>query len=208
MSTRRPTVRLLVVLVPLLVSGCAPPPAEVISAKDMQTRRPGATALVVVYSRTGNTARAGRARARELGADYQRLMGPDKAGDSYVGTPHASERVEIRPRIMDLKQYRLVLLGTPIWFWKPTAMIHTFVESNRLDGKRVVLFYTFEGGVTAGALEAWKKLVRDQGGVVADLFGINRKKLAPGETPGQRAAKIAAERKARWQRTPASAPSK
>ena len=192
----------------LLVVCCTPPPAQVVRAEDLRTRRAGATALVVVFSRTGNTAQAAGALATELGADYQRLLGPPKSGDSYVSTPHASERVEIRPRTMDLAPYRLVLLGTPIWFWKPTAMIRTFVESNRLAGKRVVLFYTYEGGVSADALEAWKKQVQDQGGVVLDVFGINRKKLDPGETPGQRAVQIARARKGRWLGTAGSRPLK
>ena len=37
----------------------------------------------------------------------------------------------------------MVYLGSPIWLYSPAPPVWQFVERNRFDGKRVVLFNTF-----------------------------------------------------------------
>lgn len=156
--------------------GCTPPPQD-LGRVPLRLTRHGATALVVVYSRSGSTATMGLELARLLGADYLRIVGPKGAGNSLFSTPNRHERVPIKPGRIDLSRYRLVLLGTPIWYWRPSAMIYNFVKSNRFDGKKVVLFFTYRGGISSNARGEWSDLVRWRGGEVIDFFGINTKKL-------------------------------
>ena len=181
----------------ILLSACNPP-AEIVRPEDLNINRPGAAAIVIVFSRSGYTAQAGQALALELGADYQRILGPPGAGDSFFSTPGEDAEVKIEPFTIDLTPYKLIILGTPIWYWKPTAMINTFIKHSDFQGRPVVLFYTNQGGVSSGALDRWKRLVERSHGQVRDLIGINRKKLEAGETIRARAARITRERCSTW----------
>ena len=181
----------------ILLSACNPP-AEIVRHEDLNINRPGASAIVIVFSRSGHTAQAGQALAQELGADYRRIVGPPGAGDSFFSTPGADAEVEIAPPAIDLAPYKLIILGTPIWYWKPTAIINTFIKHSDFQGRPVVLFYTNQGGVSSGALDRWKRLVERSHGLVRDLIGINRKKLEAGETIQAQAVRITRERRSTW----------
>lgn len=123
-----------------------------------------------------------------LGADYQRLTsrGTGREGDSFFATPSADTRIPIAPEHLDLGRYRLVILGTPIWYgWKPTALINSFIETADLGGKYVVLFYTNQGGISKQAVTRWRERVEKRGGRVKAVLAIDRKALAPGEDEAQ-----------------------
>lgn len=174
-------------LIALVLGAACSPPAEIIRPDELRFDTQGATSVVVVYSRSGHTARAGRALAKHLGADYQRLTsrGTGHEGDSFFATPSADTLVPIEPEHLDLGRYRLVILGTPIWYWKPTALINSFIETADLRGKDVVLFYTNEGGISKQAVARWRERVEKRGGRVKAVLAIDRKALAPGEDEAQ-----------------------
>jgi hypothetical protein len=160
-----------------LVVGCNPP-REVVGPNDLQRLRAGADTLVVVYSRSGNTARAARAIAEVLEADYLRLQGPGDEGDSFCRTPSWRDRVELRPGSVDLVKYRRIVIATPIWYWRPSAFVMQFVEDHDLRGKDVALFYTYEGGLSDGGIDGWKEQVVKRGGRVVFVGGIDRDDLS------------------------------
>lgn len=176
----------------LLFVGCNPP-AEVVRDDELRTMRAGAETVVVAYSRSGHTARAARAMAEAMGADYVRIQGRGDEGDSFFKTPSWRTRVALRPAAIDVGPYRRVVIATPIWYWRPAAPAMTLVATHELRGKEVVLLYTFEGGVRASALEAWRAAVEERGGRVVRVIGIDRKRLAPGETIEARARAITRE---------------
>lgn len=156
----------------LLASGCVPPadhPTEPLRL------RPGAHTLVVVHSRSGHTAAAALELAKRLDASYLRLVTPSGAGDSFWKTPNRNTRVSYSAQI-DLTPYDLIVLGSPIWYWRPTAFIYSFIRDRDLSGKRVVLLYTNEGGLSSQAIPEWRELVESRGGRVVDVIGIDRKK--------------------------------
>ena len=163
----------------LACAACCTPPRQDLRLVPLRLTRKGATTLVVVYSRSGSTAAMGLALARLLCADYLRLVGPRGAGDSLSKTPNRHTPVRIVPSHVDLSRYRLILLGSPIWYWRPTAMIYTFIRANRFAETRVVLFYTFRGGLSNDARAEWTRLVRTRGGTVVDFVGIDTKRLGP-----------------------------
>ena len=96
--TRQPpsAPRLLLVLVWLCACN---PPRELVRPEELHITRPGAEVLVVVYSRSGQTARAARALADELGGDYLRILGPGREGDTFFSTPSVGTRSACRPRV-------------------------------------------------------------------------------------------------------------
>ncbi len=186
-------------LLALFGCGACTPPPEIVRPDDLRSTVPLATALVVVYSRTGHTARMARAFSRVLGADYLRLTGEGGEGNSWFSTPSWKSRVPVAPEKVPLEQYRLVLIGGPVWYWRPNALTSSFIRGQDLTGKDVVLFYTFEGGRMPPEVESeWKSWVAGQGGKVIDLVGIDRKKLGEDGALEQEAERIAHERLAKW----------
>jgi flavodoxin len=163
----------LVLLLGLLLFGCVGP-AQKLTPADMSITRPGASSIVVVHSRTGNTALMGRLISGEMNSDYIRLDVPEGSQDSVLSVPNRNEDMEITPQKIDLSEYELVFLGSPIWFMHPTAFIYSFIKSNDFTSKRVVLFYTYGGGLAKNAIEEWKGLVALSGGTVIDVIGIDR----------------------------------
>jgi hypothetical protein len=191
----------LAVLIPLVLlpvaAGCNPP-AELVQPGDLRVTRPGATTLVLVHSRSGHTARVARAVAEELGADLVRVTGKGGEGDSLWRTPLSGTRVEVHPAQVDLTAYRAVIVATPIWYWRPTALARSVVAASPVSGKRMVLLYTFEGGVSVRSLTSWAKELGGRGGRVIDVVGIDRRRLsAPGALEA-RAKQLARERRALW----------
>jgi hypothetical protein len=100
---------------------------------------------------------------------------PAGSGDGFFRTPNRHKPVHYSAPI-DLAPYHLIFLGSPIWYWRPTAFIYAFVRDHDFSGKRVVLFYTNEGGLSKDALGEWRSLVESRGGRVVDVIGIDRKK--------------------------------
>ncbi len=160
---------------------CSPPQAQKVTPTDMSITRPGATSLVVVQSRTGNTARLGLYISEKMNADYIRLETPDGYGDSYLSYTSRKNEVPVKPLKVDFIKYKLVFLGSPIWYYHPTAFIYTFLRNNDLSGKKVVLFYTNQGGLGESSISEWKAAVQKQGGMVVDVIGIDRSGLKTDE---------------------------
>lgn len=164
----------------LFSAGCVPA-AETPLPDQMIDFRPEARAIVVVQSRSGHTARVGRALARGLEASYVRLAVPPGSGDGFFSTPNRNKLVDHDPPQVDLAHYDLVLLGCPIWYWRPTAFIYSFLKRHDLHGKRVVLFFTFESSLSKDALSEWSRLVEARGGRVVDVLAFDRRKLKEDE---------------------------
>ncbi len=181
----------------LFFFSCVSQPPQKLSKNDLSITRKGATALVVVHSRSGFTAAAGLEISKALQTDYLRLVVPAGAGDNYLKAPNRAEDVSISPEKVDLARYRLIFLGSPIWWWHATPYIYTFIRKNDLAGKRVVLFYTNQGGIDKGAVEEWKKMVALKNGRVIDVIAIDRSELK-GESVESAASKIITRKKMDW----------
>lgn len=183
-------------LISFIVSCTAP--AQILTQRDLKIARPGAASLVVVHSRTGNTASVGLQISEAMRSDYIRLKTPGKAGDNYMNSPNRNEDASIEPRTVDLRKYELIFLGSPIWYWHANAFIYSFIRNNDLSGKKVVLFYTYEGGISKGAVDEWKSLVQKKGGNVIDVVSINRKHFKTPEALQLETKAVIAKNKSIW----------
>ena len=170
----------LILLLTVLFLGCVGP-VQKLTPADMSITRPDAGSIVVVHSRSGNTAHMGMLISEQMNSDYVRLDVPEGSQDSLISVPRRNEFVEITPQKIDLSKYRLVFLGSPVWFWHPNAFIYSFIKNNDFASKKVVLFYTYEGGLAEDAIEEWKGLVEQSDGTVIDVIGINRSVFKTGE---------------------------
>ncbi|MGD0277546.1 MAG: flavodoxin [Syntrophales bacterium] len=189
--------KLTILLISLFVLSCVGP-AQQLTPADMSIIRPDTNSLVVVHSRSGNTAKMGHIISEKLNSDYIRLDVPAGSGDSMFAAPNRNDTVYVKPSKVDLTKYQLVFLGSPIWFWHPTAFIYTFVKHNDFNAKKVVLFYTNHGGLAEKAMDEWKGLVQQHGGTVIDVIGINSKIFNTDEALQAEVEAIIARQKSLW----------
>lgn len=160
-----------IMLVPLLV------PISVIwiekrQAHDNQVElpyacTPASRTAVIYFSRSGNTALAARHVACRLGATLTALEAPDYAlglhglGRALLDARGESARIS-HPAI-DLDAFDTVYLGSPVWLYSPAPPIWAFVAGQRLDGKRVVLFNTYNSHFAPEYIAAFRDRVMAQG---------------------------------------------
>ncbi|MEM3421420.1 MAG: flavodoxin [Candidatus Hadarchaeum sp.] len=108
--------------------------------------------LVACYSRTGTTKAVGEAIARELGADFEHIIDLKRR----TGLPPfrflIAGRDAMRKRTTNIKfeksaeDYDLIVIGTPVWAGNITPAVRTYLNIQKLEGKRVAFFCTDGGG--------------------------------------------------------------
>lgn len=122
---------------------------------------------VIYFSRSGNTALLARHLAKRLNAGLHRLEARDYdlglAGWVHAMRDARNHGVVISPQKIDLAGYDVVYLGSPIWMFSPSPPIWQFVEQSRFDGRRVVLFNTFNSRFKPEYIETFRQKVLQQG---------------------------------------------
>jgi len=138
------------------------------------------TALVVYYSRSGNTEAMAREVARKFNADIVKIEAERYPLD-YQGWRNAANdaddkvtMVQITPEIVDMRKYRLVFIGSPIWWYRPAPPLWTFVEKNDFKEKNVVLFNTFNSRFKSEEIEKFRGEIEKKGGRLIDHIFIRR----------------------------------
>jgi flavodoxin len=131
------------------------------------------SALVVYYSRTGNTKFVAEKVASELKAEIEEVVdlknrrgrfGFLKAGyDATRGNETKIGETKKSPSDFDL-----IVIGTPVWNSRPAAAIRTYLKRNNFAGKKVAVFCTNEGMGKEKALERTKALIPN-GNIVGEL---------------------------------------
>lgn len=135
-------------------------------------------ALVVFYSLTGKTKLAAQTIGRETKADLVEIeeTKPRKVGalthlrasfPAILGKCSA-----IKPIDANIEQYDRIFVGSPIWFFRPTPAINTFISTANLKDKELVLFFTMGGAGYQQATKAMEKRVQKHSGKVSSSFPI------------------------------------
>ena len=101
--------------------------------------------LIIYYSRTGNSRLISQVLQKELNAQVLEIKDlEDRSGTlGYVGAGFDGffdRHTTIEPAKADLSLYSSIVIVSPVWNWKLSTPIHTFIDNNRLDDKTVVLF--------------------------------------------------------------------
>lgn len=153
---------------------------EIRQARQLQNQRPhtepaagSASVAVVYFSRSGSTALAARHVATRLHAQLFPLDAPEyelgvagltEALKDANALKSASESLPtIHPQTLDLSPFETVWLGSPIWLYSPAPPIWAFVENNRFDGQKVVLFNTFNSHIGEDHIARFRELVMARG---------------------------------------------
>ncbi|MCK5720306.1 MAG: hypothetical protein KAH84_10220 [Thiomargarita sp.] len=135
--------------------------------------------LVIYFSRSGHTKNIAKIIAYRFQADLVEITAKAYSLD-FEGWNNAITDAEnknaavIEPETVDMSNYDLIFLGSPIWLFRPSPPIWTFVEKNQFQGKKVVLFNTFKSHFKAEAIETFKALVEKQGGQFIDHIYVRR----------------------------------
>ena len=119
--------------------------------------------LVVYYSRTGNAKFAAETVAAELGSDIEEIIDlrsrEGKIGWISAGRDASKEKcTQIAPTKRVPQDYDLLIIGTPVWAWRPVCAIRTFLGLNDLSGKKVALFFALDNDLKQ-AVEKTKALM-------------------------------------------------
>lgn len=93
------------------------------------------------------------------------------------------ETTPVEPASIDVAGYDLLVLGSPVWAFKPTPVIHAAIESLKgCEGKPVIGFLTHGGrpGSSEEILSAWceKRKMPVQGTMTIHMKEIENEKKA------------------------------
>ncbi len=119
--------------------------------------------LVVYYTRTGNAKFVAETVATQLGADIEEIIDQKKYGGP-IGWVNAGKNAtqekeaEINSTKYNPADYDLVVIGTPVWAWRPTPAIRTYTKKDELKGKKAALILNCDGDPKQ-AVERTKALI-------------------------------------------------
>lgn len=121
-------------------------------------------ALVVYYSRTCTTKKIGDEIAARLKADKEEII--DKKNRKGIigylasGKDAVTKKLtEINKLKKNLKNYELLVIGTPIWAFSVTPAIRTFLTQVMDYNKKVAFFCTMGGSGAERAFKNMKELL-------------------------------------------------
>jgi flavodoxin len=105
--------------------------------------------LVVYYSRSGFTSAVARRLARDCHADLLSIKDLKRRSgalgylrSSLEAAMHWGSAIR---KISLHRDYALVVIGTPIWFWNMSSPVRGFIRLHRPALKRVAFFCTYGG---------------------------------------------------------------
>ena len=126
---------------------------------------PGKRALIIYYSRTGNTDALARMIQARTGADLLRLDVKEPYAESYGDMTYIARdevrrgaRRELSTAVPDLSGYDVVFFGSPYWWGSLSVPAQTFLMDHPLSGKTVYPFITSGSSSPEGALRRLREL--------------------------------------------------
>lgn len=149
--------------------------------------------LIACYSQSGNTKAVAEQIRAKFGGDLFEIepatpYPADERATIEIAGRQREEGVlpELSGAVVNLDDYDVVFLGTPIWFGTASLPVLSFVASHEWAGKTVIPFYTCGGG-DAGTYIA-DITPYCEGATILEAFGNNRAE----RTDGTHVAKVAA----------------
>lgn len=108
--------------------------------------------LIVYFSYTNNTRKIANKIKEKLDCDILEIKTKIPYSDDYqkvVDDEHNQEASDYLPEIenldIDLNKYQEIIIGTPVWWYRPVPAIRTFLNENNLSGKIIKPFATNAG---------------------------------------------------------------
>jgi len=135
---------------------------------------------IIYHSETGNTRHVAQHIASEI-VDSRLVEVTDRARHSALTrflmqckAARSEDTTEIEPSRLDVKEYDLLVFGSPVWAFKPTPAIHTIINAlASCERKRAVAFVTC-GGRPGQSQEVFRKWIEARGMTFAGFMSINQ----------------------------------
>jgi len=137
---------------------------------------------IIYHSETGNTRKMAEAVAKATGAvlvPVKDTAGYNRITMYLVGAPRArrGEKAVIEPAKIDVSGYELVIIGSPVWAWRPTPAANAAIAAlSGCEGKRGMVFAT-SGGQPGDTLAILGQALSARGVNVEGTFHFSRKEL-------------------------------
>lgn len=123
------------------------------NAKAEETNITNDKILVAYFSATGNTKSVAEKLATAINADLFEIVPEQPYANEDLNWQNDQSRTSIemgdrtsRPaiasKIEDISQYKIVFVGSPIWWGREPSIIDTFIESYDFSDKTVIPFVT------------------------------------------------------------------
>jgi flavodoxin len=144
---------------------------------------------IVYHSETGNTKKVAESVAKATGAvliPVKDLANYSRITMYLIGAPkaHKGEKAAIEPSKIDVSAYDLVVVGSPVWAWRPTPGANAAIAALAgCEGKRGMVFATC-GGKPGDTLAIMKQALEDRTVKVEGTFSFTRKELGDAKKIG------------------------
>lgn len=136
------------------------------NTKELKTMETQKKTLVVYFSATGTTKAAAEKITKATNGDIAEIEPVEAYTDADLDWHNDKSRSSVemkdsksRPacKPIDVKQYEVIYIGFPIWWYEAPRIINSFIESSNLDGKTLVPFATSGGSTIAKSEQNLKK---------------------------------------------------
>lgn len=107
--------------------------------------------LVVYYSLEGNTKLLAESIAKGIGADIHEIKPEKEIGKGVMKYLRGGIQVymrilpKIKPSNVDPDDYDMIFIGTPVWAWTSAPPVNSYLNDNKISGKKIAIFCTNEG---------------------------------------------------------------
>jgi len=146
---------------------------------------------ILYHSETGNTRHVAQHIASACSAErlieildrttYTRLTGYA----SRCSKAYSESLTPISPGTIDVAPFDLIIMGSPIWAFKPTPVIHAAVNVLRgYTGKPVIGFFT-HGGMPGSAEKIFTRWCEQRWLKVAGTVSIHKKEIEDEKKTGE-----------------------
>ena len=130
---------------------------------------------VIFYSRTGKTKTVAEVIAETFDFHLQEIKDlKDRSGFfGFIGgmiDVRKNPITTIFPETVNLDEYDVLFIGSPIWGMKFAPAITTFLEGTDFTGKKVILFTTTSSRMKQTVFDQYSQLIHKKGGTVIDTF--------------------------------------
>ncbi len=136
------------------------------NTKELKTMGTQKKTLVVYFSATGTTKAAAERIAELTKGDIAAIEPTSAYTDSDLDWHNGKSRSSVemkdtksRPacKPVELKQYEVIYIGFPIWWYEAPRIINTFIETHDLEGKTLIPFATSGGSTITQSEQKLKK---------------------------------------------------
>lgn len=132
--------------------------------KEQQARTVKKT-LVVYYAYSENTRRLAHTVHEKVGGDILEIQPQELYSDDY-SVAYAQGRREVEERIKpklknsfdNISEYGTIYVGSPIWFGTIAPPVASFLYGQRLAGKTIIPFFTYDSSDIGQGMEDTAKL--------------------------------------------------